>query len=83
MVFSLIMKKKFIVIPLKQEYSASNERMEYLLNKLKLEDRIYNPTLSFTQQMEKPIDWSFVSNQIQILKDESITFLLNSINIQK
>lgn len=83
MIFSLIMKKKFIVIPLKQEYSASNERMEYLLSKLNLKDRIYNPSLSFSQQMENPIDWISVSDQIQILKDESIKFLLSSINIQK
>ncbi len=79
-VFCIIMRKKFIVMPLKH---ASNERIEHLLKELGIIDRIYNPNLSFTQQMEKDIDWDSVYSRLQTLKEESISFILNSINIKK
>lgn len=82
-VFSIIMRKRFLVIPLRGQYSASNERIENLLNRLSLNNRIYQEGQSLEDQIEKSIDWEDVYSRLNILKGESISFLSFSLNIQK
>lgn len=82
-VFSIIMKKSFLVIPLHGQYSAANERVENLLNRLSLSDRIYQNGQSFENQLDKPINWKDVYTRLNILKRESISFLTQSLSIQK
>ena len=82
-VFSIIMKKRFLVIPLQGQYSAANERVDSLLSRLLLNDRIYREGQSFEAQIDKPIDWKDVYTRLNVLKGESISFLSHSLNIQK
>lgn len=74
-VFSIKMHKPFIAILLNNKFSKGNDRIISLLNSIGLSDRILNPQIPIKDQIEKPIDWSVVDNNISKLQKESFDFL--------
>ena len=77
--FSIIMRKPFIAIPLQGPYSSSNIRIDQILHKLDLSNRIYNPNISFAEQMDSPINWMDVEIKLNDLTAYSSNFLLNNL----
>ena len=79
MIFSIIMKKQFLVILLNGIYASANDRIVQFLEKVELKNRIYNPSYSIEAQMNATINWSDVDFHIEQMKKESISFLFNSL----
>lgn len=79
MLFSIIMKKQFLVVLLTGMYEAANNRIKQFLDKIGLNSRIYNPTLPMESQMNIEIDWNDVIFRIDQMKNESVKFLFNSL----
>lgn len=75
MVFCLKMNTPFLVILLTNRYSKGNIRIISLLEKLGLEDRIYNPAIPVKEMMEKQIDWDRVNKKLAELQELSFEFL--------
>lgn len=78
-VFSIIMHKNFIAIPLRNAYATGNMRIECLLKSLGLENRIYTSEQTFNQVMDCEIDWQLVDSRLDVLRKNSLAFLLNAI----
>ena len=78
-VFALLMHRPFLVIRLQGKYCGANTRMEHLLTKLGIPERIINPNKSIREQMEAIIDWERVDHRIEDLQQHSIEFLKNNI----
>ncbi|MBP3482197.1 MAG: polysaccharide pyruvyl transferase family protein [Alistipes sp.] len=74
-VFSILMHKPFIALPLQGDVKAMNVRLATLLNKLGLEERLYDSTEDFSQQMKAPIDWNAIDEKLNAFKSESEDFL--------
>lgn len=81
MVFAILMHRPFLVIGLKGSLSQSNIRIVSLLTALGIPERIYNPQLLLSDQMETPIDWDIVEKRLADLQKSSIEFLY--CNIEK
>lgn len=76
-VFSIILHKPFLVIPLIGEYQKANDRIYTLLELLGLKERIYRPEILLEQQMDAMIDWMQVENKLKELRLISEEFLRN------
>ncbi|MFI3293149.1 MAG: polysaccharide pyruvyl transferase family protein [Rikenellaceae bacterium] len=77
--FCIKMNRPFLVVLL-QENVVSNGRVTELLDKLGLQDRIFDPTLSVEDQMDRSINWCDVNKRLDELIDESISFLQPYLN---
>ncbi|MFL9710283.1 polysaccharide pyruvyl transferase family protein [Methylobacillus sp. Pita1] len=80
-VFSIIMKRPFLVV-LQDGYTATeNSRFISILSKLGLENRIYNSesSKSLRECMHEPIDWDNVSMKLDYLRKTSADWLLESL----
>lgn len=77
-VFSIVMRKPFIVIPQKGGVSAQNVRYYDLLDKLGLANRIYTGG-DFVKAMTSKIDWSKSELEISNFISFSKSFLLESL----
>ena len=80
MAFSIIMRKKFLVIPQKGFGEEQNSRQTNLLATLNLNDRIYNENISILQQIERPIKWEIVEHKINQFVDYSKDFLKKNLD---
>ncbi len=69
-VFSILFRKQFVAVLIKN--SGMNDRLLTLLEKLGLEDRIYNGDLSV---IDKPIDWSMVENNLREYKKTGFDYI--------
>ena len=79
--FSINLQKKFLVILQNGDMSNQNCRYLNLLNKLGLEDRIYNPLKGTIQeQMNHTIDWEIVNLKKNKFILESENFILNALS---
>lgn len=74
-VFCLKMHKPFLAVLLTNEYSSGNIRIQSLLKRIGLENRIYNPAYPIEVQIGKPINWEDIDNQLNKLIGEACEFL--------
>lgn len=79
MIFSIIMRKQFLVILLNGIYATANDRIIQFLEKVGLKNRIYDSAYSIDAQMNTTINWFDVDFHIEQMKKESISFLFNSL----
>ncbi len=79
-VFSIIMRRSFLVVLQSGSSSEQNCRFLSLLERLGLDNRIYNPNESMKLQMEAHIDWEKVEKEQNIFKDFSTAFLQDCIS---
>ncbi len=83
LVFCIKMNKPFLIPLLNNEYAKSNVRMVSLLKSLGLEDRILDPSISTTEQMEHTINWEKVNRKLEIMREKSEAFLKSALSIKK
>lgn len=80
MVFSIIFKKKFVVLP---SFTGREERMTNLLCKLGLSQNFCSTALELEKKIEmiynSNIDWDVVSSKLEILRKHSMAFIKNTI----
>lgn len=74
-VFSIILHKPFVSIPLVGRYEKANDRITNLLGELGLSSRICYDSNNLKSIIEDQIDWKPVDAKVEILKQNSITFL--------
>ena len=80
-VLSILFERPFLSILLPQSRgNRGGDRIETLLRSLGIEDRIFNPKLSFMKQMEAPIDWNLVRERLEVLRGQSLDFIRNSLS---
>ncbi|HOF00120.1 MAG TPA: polysaccharide pyruvyl transferase family protein [Spirochaetota bacterium] len=83
-VFSILYKKQFFTIPYTNEFASRNARFLELLESLELSDRVVysydelNRKISSNQK----INYDLVFEKLKILKQKSIDFLLNSLDMK-
>lgn len=77
-VFSIIFQKPFIAIPVNG--SRMNNRIETLLGKLGLQNRIFQGNLDI---LETPIDWQDVEKRLNKYRAEGYNFLNKVIHFEK
>jgi len=75
-VFSLIFNKQFIVYG---NIQRGMSRMQDLLNRVSLQNRLITSNTGVSALLEKKIDWTSVNKQIDIYKESSMSFLRNSL----
>lgn len=78
-VFSIILQKDFIYIPLKKRFQQGNNRALDLLKKLDLNDRILDKTTNINVLFNRKIDWEKSYKRILLLKKESMQFLQDNL----
>ncbi|MFT4071747.1 MAG: polysaccharide pyruvyl transferase family protein [Dysgonamonadaceae bacterium] len=78
-VFSIILKKNFIYVPLKGKFEKGNNRALELLKNLGLENRVLTSDMSISSSLDRHTDWHIVDQKLQLLRKSSISFLENSI----
>lgn len=75
-IFSLLLNKNFIVVPIEGSLVGMNDRIYTLLDKFNLRNRIidsYNEETVF-QEINSPIDWAFVKKTQKDLHKEALSF---------
>ncbi len=73
--FSIIMHTPFVVLPLRGNYTGMNVRLETLLNRLGLRDRICQDRSQLQQLLTTPICWQEVDAKIASFRTQSTNFL--------
>lgn len=74
-VFAILYHKPFLTIPLNNCHKDGNVRFQTLLTSLGLENRIFNPNISVSKQMNQQIDWKEVDRRLYELRQSSLDFL--------
>lgn len=80
---AIILEKDFIYVPLKGINANGNNRILDLLSELGLTDRILSDNKKYSDIISKPIDWSEIKLRLMPLKECSVSFLINSLNLKK
>ena len=80
-IFALIFNKPFLFFPIKGTAQKLNNRVENLLGKFGLLDRIWNSNRTIQEQMDEHIDWNRVNNGIDEIRDFSLNWLERSLNM--
>lgn len=78
--FSILFRKKFVVFPVEGRLSAMNDRIETLLSRVGLLNRVYRDGQSVDESLNGPIDWSDVEKKVKFFAEESSVFLERFIN---
>lgn len=78
-IFALIFNKPFLFFPLNGSAKQLNDRVENLLGKLNLTNRIWTPNETLQEQMDCPIDWKNVNQQIAEWRSFSSNWLKNAL----
>lgn len=80
-VFSLIFEKQFLVFERDKNTKVSmNSRLYDLLEKVKLSDRMVTIDSNIEGKLHNEIDFSFVNNELNKYKEESMEFLKKALN---
>ena len=79
MVFSIIMRRNFVVLPLQGMYAGMNSRMTTFLNRIGLADRICCDDSNIKEILIKPIDWNLVGDRLTEFVNLSKEFLNDAI----
>ena len=74
-IFSILMHRSFIVLPLQGIYSGMNSRINALLDRLGLSDRIFREDSNFERVLNMPIDWGDVELRLNEFRESSESFL--------
>ena len=80
-IFSILFKKPFVVIPIENRLKGMNDRITTLLNNFNLEYRIldvYDETI-FEELLNTPIDWNKIEEKRNIMKNNAKEFLKTSL----
>lgn len=77
--FSIVYNKAFIYIPLQGVHQQGNKRVQRLLERLNLCDRILSEDASVASIAGKTVDWEAVNDRMGLLKSESINYLHKSL----
>lgn len=82
-VFSILMHKKFITFYRKpqSEKGNTNSRIDSLFNLFGLSDRLFNGDIF--SQIKKEIDYNYVDDKVDTLRQESIIFLAKGLQLKK
>jgi coenzyme F420-reducing hydrogenase beta subunit len=82
MIFSIIYRKPFIVIPVEGSRSGMNDRIYTLLEKTGLQDRMieHYDEKRIAAVMAKNIDWDTVEDRIASLRNDARDFFLRNLN---
>lgn len=84
-VFSIIFHRQFMTFYRFANTSKTgrNSRIDSLFNVLGVNKKhIYNNNADITEMINEPIRWQEVDNRLSILRNESIDFLNNSLNVR-
>lgn len=83
-VFAILHRKKFICIPRVEEAKGQNERIIDLLEKTGLQERYLDihKQVDPIAIMKSEIDWDSVNQKLIILKEKSIKFITESLNLK-
>lgn len=73
--FSVLFRKKFVVFPVEGRHSTMNDRIETLLSRIGLLDRVYRDDQSVAELLNCPIDWPNVEKNVKLFAKESSVFL--------
>lgn len=76
---AIILEKAFVYTPLKGAYANGNNRILDLLTDLDLVDRMLSDGKRYAEVISQPIDWSHVEERLEVLRNESLDFLKNSL----
>lgn len=78
-VFSLMMHKPFVVIPLRNHYKAGNNRIQTLLTSVGLSDRILSVQSNLASILHRSINWKDVDSKLNTLRQQSEQYLLTAL----
>lgn len=78
-VLSIILEKPFIYSPLRGQHAGGNERITGILQALGLEARMLLDNKSVLSIIQKNIDWIEVRHKLTKLRNESLSFLSQSL----
>ena len=81
-IFSIIMHKSFVAIPLNGKYAEGNERLYTLLQTLELNERLVKDKGQIKNILDKPIDWNIVDNLLEEQREKSEKFLKQALSIK-
>lgn len=81
-VFSLIFHKPFVVIPSQKVLKGMNERFATLLERVGLQDRIYDGSLVYDEIVQREINWSRVDEALAEWRKDSEVWLKEQLAIE-
>lgn len=79
-VFCIIFHKKFVFYPLDGTYSAGNDRVLGLLDRLGLSSQIYSGAESIDKIYNSVINWDQVDEKLEEFRNHSKQYLINNLN---
>lgn len=79
-VFSLLLNRNFVYVPLKNAFKRANDRVYELLEILDLKDKIVTNTNTFNRAVLAKIDWCIVNEKLDKYRKTSLSFLKESLN---
>jgi hypothetical protein len=85
-IFSMLFRKQFVVIPVEGRFEDMNDRIYTLLEKFGLKDRVFNDfdSVKLFQIIDKPIDWVSVSKRQKEMQKEAFDYFDENIfNVKK
>ena len=80
-IFAILFKKKVIVVPVEGALSGMNDRIYTLFKQLKMNDHIikYFNENDLNKILKKNIDWSYVEEKIDLMRNEATNFFKKNI----
>ena len=78
-VFAIIFHKQFVYVPIKGRHGKSNNRAIDLLNRLKLDGRIFDETNSYDYYLETPTNYERADSFLSEWRKESKAFLIDNL----
>lgn len=78
-VFSIIMEKPFVFVPLKGRKERFNDRILDLLKEIGLQNRILSENTSFDNILSNDINWKMIKERIDKIRSKSISYLKSSL----
>lgn len=77
-VFAILMHANFVFVPIKTK--GANSRAESLLNSLNLSFRIWDCKKDLDKLFEQEIDWNKIDNNLNQMRQFSVSWLLSNIS---
>jgi hypothetical protein len=81
-IFSLLLNKNFIVVPIEGALVGMNDRVYTLLDRFNLRDRLiesYDETVVF-QEINRPINWEYIQKVQKELQEEASCFFFDNLS---